>query len=98
MCLGVPGKIVAVGEDIHQMAQVDVCGVKRGVNIALVCEGKPADLIGQWVLVHVGFAMSIIDEEEAQATLEALLAMSVLEHEVGDFLGINSGADDAVRR
>ncbi|GKX53231.1 hydrogenase maturation factor HybG [Budvicia aquatica] len=98
MCLGVPGKIVAVGEDIHQMAQVDVCGVKREVNIALVCEGKPADLIGQWVLVHVGFAMSIIDEEEAQATLEALLAMSALEHEVGDFLGINSGADDAVRR
>lgn len=97
MCLGVPGQIVTVGEDIHQLAQVDVCGVKRDVNIALICEGEPAELIGQWVLVHVGFAMSIINEEEAQATLEALMAMSVLEHEVGDFLGINAGADDAVR-
>lgn len=97
MCLGVPGKIVAVGEDIHQMAQVDVCGVKRDVNIALICEGNPADLIGEWVLVHVGFAMSIIDEQEAEATLEALRAMSVLEHEVSDFVGIKAGADDAVR-
>ena len=100
MCLGVPGKIVAVGEDIHQMAQVDVCGVKRDVNSALICEGEPAELIGQWVLVHVGFAMSIINEEEAQATLEALKAMSVLEHEVNDFVGIKAGsggADDAVR-
>ncbi|GKX56809.1 hydrogenase 2 accessory protein HypG [Leminorella grimontii] len=98
MCLGVPGQIVAVGNDIHQLAQVDVCGVKRDVNIGLICEGEPADLLGQWVLVHVGFAMSIIDEEEAQATIEALTAMSALEHEVGDFLGINAGADDAVRR
>ncbi|MDR0806348.1 MAG: hydrogenase maturation factor HybG [Enterobacteriaceae bacterium] len=97
MCLGIPGQIVAVGEDINQLAQVDVCGVKRDVNIALICEGKPADLLGQWVLVHVGFAMSIIDEKEAQATMEALMAMSVLEHEVGDFLGINAGADNAVR-
>lgn len=97
MCLGVPGQIVAVGNDIHQLAQVDVCGVKREVNIGLICEGDPAALLGQWVLVHVGFAMSIIDEEEAKATLEALMAMSALEHEVGDFLGINAGADDAVR-
>ncbi len=41
LCLGIPGKIVAVGEDIHQLAQVDVCGVKRDVNIGLICEGKP---------------------------------------------------------
>lgn len=98
MCLGVPGKIVAVGEDIHQMAQVEVCGVRRDVNIALICEGSTQDMLGQWVLVHVGFAMSIIDEEQAQATIEALLAMNELEHEVGDFLGINAGNDDAVRR
>ena len=42
-----------------------------------------------WVLVHVGFAMTIIDEEEAKQTQEALIAMSQLEHEVGDFLGLN---------
>lgn len=93
MCLGIPGKIISVGEDITQMALVDVCGVKREVNIALVCEDNPAELINQWVLVHVGFAMSIIDELEAKATLDALAAMSVLEHEVGDFTGLNSVHD-----
>ncbi|KAA1051194.1 MULTISPECIES: hydrogenase maturation factor HybG [unclassified Pseudocitrobacter] len=75
MCIGVPGQVLAVGEDIHQLAQVEVCGVKRDVNIALICEGDTADLVGQWVLVHVGFAMSIIDEAEAQATLAALRQM-----------------------
>ena len=67
MCIGVPGLVLAVGEDIHQLAQVEVCGIKRDVNIALICEGNPADLLGQWVLVHVGFAMSIIDEDEAKS-------------------------------
>lgn len=66
---------LSVGEDIHQLAQVEVCGIKRDVNIALICEGNPADLLGQWVLVHVGFAMSIIDEDEAKATLDALRQM-----------------------
>lgn len=75
MCIGVPGQVLAVGEDIHQLAQVEVCGVKRDVNIALICEGDTSDLVGQWVLVHVGFAMSIIDEAEAQATLAALRQM-----------------------
>ena len=75
MCIGVPGQVLAVGEDIHQLAQVEVCGIKRDVNIALMCEGNPADLLGQWVLVHVGFAMSIIDEDEAKATLDALRQM-----------------------
>ncbi|APG19910.1 hydrogenase 2 accessory protein HypG [Kosakonia radicincitans DSM 16656] len=75
MCIGVPGQVVAVGEDFHQLAQVDVCGVRRDVNIALVCEESPQQLLGQWVLVHVGFAMSIIDEQEALATLAALRQM-----------------------
>ena len=47
----------------------------RDVNIALICEGDTAELVGQWVLVHVGFAMSIIDEDEAKATLDALRRM-----------------------
>ena len=68
------GAVLAVGEDIHQLAQVEVC-IKRDVNIALICEGNPADLLGQWALVHVGFAMSIIDEDEAKATLDALRQM-----------------------
>ncbi|STE83490.1 hydrogenase-2 component protein [Escherichia coli] len=46
MCIGVPGQVLAVGEDIHQLAQVEVCGIKRDVNIALICEGNPADSAG----------------------------------------------------
>ena len=46
------------------------------MNISLVCTGNPVDLLGKWVLVHVGFAMSVIDEDEAKKTQEALLAMS----------------------
>lgn len=72
MCLGVPGKIIVVGEEIHELATVDVNGVQRQVNIALVCEDHPQDLMGRWVLVHVGFAMSILDEDEARDMLSAL--------------------------
>ena len=91
MCLGVPGQIVKIDENSLQLATVDVCGVQRDLNIWLVCTGNPADLLGKWVLVHVGFAMSVIDEDEDEAkkTQEALLAMSQREHEVGDFLGLN---------
>ncbi|MGQ0286608.1 hydrogenase maturation factor HybG [Pasteurellaceae bacterium 22721_9_1] len=89
MCLGIPGQIVRIGENEFELATVDVCGVQREVNISLVCEGNPQNLVGKWVLVHVGFAMSIIDEHEAKQTQEALIAMSQLEHEVGDFLGLN---------
>ena len=89
MCLGVPGQIVQIGDSALQLATVDVCGVQRQVNISLICDSDPQSLLGKWGLVHVGFAMSIIDEEEAKQTQEALLAMSQLEHEVGDFLGLN---------
>lgn len=90
MCLGVPGQIVKIGDSALQLATVDVCGVKRDVNISLICtDDDPTPLLGKWVLVHVGFAMSIIDEAEAKQTQEALMAMSQLEHEVGDFLGLN---------
>lgn len=82
-------QIVKIDENSLQLATVDVCGVQREVNISLVCTGNQADLLGKWVLVHVGFAMSIIDEDEAKKTQKALLAMSQLEHEVGDFLGLN---------
>lgn len=89
MCLGVPGQIIKIDANYLQLATVDVCSVQREVNISLVCTGNPADLLGKWVLVHVGFAMSVIDEDEAKKTQEALLAMSQFEHEVGDFLGLN---------
>lgn len=90
MCLGIPGKVVSVGESPMDTAQVEVCGVKRDVNIALVCEGETAAMIGKWVLVHVGFAMSIIDEQEAHDTLSALMAMEEVEEDVGYFLRGNA--------
>lgn len=90
MCLGIPGQVVAVGESVNDNAQVDVCGVKRDVNIALVCENNPSQMIGKWVLVHVGFAMSILDEEDAAETLAALKAMEEVEEDVSAFLYQNA--------
>lgn len=96
MCLGIPGKIVAVGEEIYQLAQVDVCGVKREVNISLVCEGDPQQLLGQWVLVHVGFAMSILNEIEAKETLKTLISLLPDDDELRMFLEAGE-VQDAIR-
>ncbi|HHF6276953.1 TPA: hydrogenase maturation factor HybG [Haemophilus influenzae] len=82
-------QIVKIDENSLQLATVDVCGVQHEVNISLVCTGNQADLLGKWVLVHVGFAMSVIDEAKAKKTQEALITMSQLKHEVGDSLGLN---------
>lgn len=72
MCIGVPGKIVAVGESIHEPAWVEINAIKRQINVSLVCENSPLELLGSWVLVHVGFAMSVINEEEASNIMEML--------------------------
>jgi hydrogenase expression/formation protein HypC len=74
MCLGIPGKIVCITSHLNKLATVDVLGVRREINIACVVnEDHPIDsCIGDWVLVHVGFAMSRVDEKEAQLTLEVL--------------------------
>ncbi len=72
MCLGIPGQIVAITDESRMMAMADVSGVRREVSYAPVLTGSPADLIGKFALIHVGFAMAIIDEDEAAKTLEAL--------------------------
>jgi hydrogenase expression/formation protein HypC len=72
MCLGIPGRIVAVTDADRMMALADVSGVRREVNVACVIEGDIAGLVGEWVLIHVGFAMARIDADEAARTLEAL--------------------------
>ncbi|KFE35466.1 MULTISPECIES: HypC/HybG/HupF family hydrogenase formation chaperone [Thioclava] len=72
MCLGIPGQIVAITDETRQMAMAEVSGVRREVNVACVAEGALEGLVGQWALIHVGFAMSLIDEDEAEKTLEAL--------------------------
>lgn len=74
MCLGIPGQIVAVADEEAMLCVVDVSGVRRTVDVVCVAApGAPlSDLVGAWVLVHVGFAMSRIDEDEAAATLKVL--------------------------
>lgn len=74
MCLGIPGQIVEVTDPARMMALADVSGVKREVNISCVlpASGKLEDVVGEWALIHVGFAMSLIDEHEAAETLKAL--------------------------
>jgi hydrogenase expression/formation protein HypC len=74
MCLGIPGRIVAISNAASKLGMVDVCGVKREVNLACVIDAAHpvASCVGAWVLVHVGFAMSRIDEREARLTLALL--------------------------
>ncbi|MMZ38859.1 Hydrogenase isoenzymes formation protein HypC [compost metagenome] len=88
MCIGIPGQIVALDQHQPQHAWADVCGVQREVNIALVCrEGEPKEaMLGCWVLIHVGFAMSRLDQQEAEDMLAALQAIGEVEQDVALFL------------
>jgi hydrogenase expression/formation protein HypC len=70
MCLGIPGEIVELYDDRADLAKVDVSGVRRAINIGLL-ENEPL-APGDWVLIHVGFALSKIDEAEAKAALDFL--------------------------
>lgn len=72
MCLAIPGRIVEMLDEEFQLAKVEVGGVRRNINVGLVSDDTDKIAIGDWVLIHVGFAMSRIDEAEAQATLRAL--------------------------
>jgi len=74
MCLGIPGQIVAISDTENELGIVDVSGVRREINlICVIDENHPIEsCVGDWVLVHVGFAMSRIDETEAAATLKIL--------------------------
>ncbi len=72
MCLGIPGRIVEILDEDSMLAKADVSGVRRNVNIGLVHHEEERVEVGDWILIHVGFAMSKIDEEEAQNTLRFL--------------------------
>ncbi len=76
MCLAIPGHIVEVVHEEHRLAKVDVAGVERTVNISLLDSDAGGGVgPGDWVLIHVGFAMSKVDEEEALATRRLLEGM-----------------------
>ncbi len=72
MCLGIPGKVVELVEDQPGLATVDVCGEKRNVSTGLIEEGV---VPGDWVLIHVGFAMQKIDAATAEGAMEGLMMM-----------------------
>ena len=72
MCLGIPGQIIEITDEARMMAMAEVSGVKREVNVSCIATGPIGDVVGKWALIHVGVAMSEIDEDEAAKTLEAL--------------------------
>jgi len=84
MCLGIPGRIVKIDDVKKKLATVDVGGVKRQINIAcIVNETHPVEAcLGDWVLVHVGFAMSRIDEAQAVETLKILSELGEAQAEI----------------
>lgn len=84
MCLGIPGRVVEITDIVNKLGLVDVCGVRRQINLACVIDDRHslASCIGDWVLVHVGFAMSRIDEREAALTLEILRQLGEAQSEI----------------
>jgi hydrogenase expression/formation protein HypC len=75
MCLAIPGQIVEIADEANRLAKVDVAGVKRTINIGLLDENGDGVGPGAWVLIHVGFAISQVDEDEALATRRQLERM-----------------------
>lgn len=76
MCLAIPGQIVELVDPEHQIARVDVVGVRRNINVSLLQDDQGGGARpGDWVLIHVGFALSKIDEAEAAAALRMLAGM-----------------------
>jgi hydrogenase expression/formation protein HypC len=94
MCLAIPAQISELLDDRHELAMVDIMGVRRRVNIDLLSDDPPR--VGDWVLIHVGFAMSKISGEQAAEQLRLLTMLgeaSAAEEEVG---GYQFAAEDAI--
>jgi hydrogenase expression/formation protein HypC len=81
MCLAIPGQIIEIVDEENQIAKVEVGGVRRNVSIGMLDGTK----VGDYVLVHVGFAMSKIDEQQAAETLRLLREMGAYEDEIDQF-------------
>ena len=84
MCLGIPGQIVRIDDAAKKLATADVSGVRRQVNIACIVDEDHSveSCVGDWVLIHVGFAMSRISAEQAAETLEVLRAIGEAQAEL----------------
>jgi hydrogenase expression/formation protein HypC len=75
MCLAIPGQVVELVDEANRIARVDVVGVRRNINVSLLDDDGIGVQPGDWVLIHVGFALSKVDEDEAHATLRLLEQM-----------------------
>ena len=75
MCLAIPGEVIEIVDEQNRIATVEVAGVRRTANIGLLDGEGSSTVPGDWVLIHVGFALSKVDEDEAQATLKLLEEM-----------------------
>ena len=83
MCLAIPGQIIEIVDEENNIAKVEIGGVRRNINTGLL---NPEEIcVGNYVLVHVGFAMSKIDEQEAEETLRMLQELGSLEPELEQF-------------
>jgi hydrogenase expression/formation protein HypC len=93
MCLGIPGRVVEITDTAHKLGMVDVAGVRRQINLACIVneEHTVASCVGDWVLVHVGFAMSRIDENEARKTLNLLIELGEAQAEIAAMRGETAG-------
>jgi hydrogenase expression/formation protein HypC len=95
VCLAIPGQVVEISAEQPLLAKVDVCGVRRNVNVGLLEDAKAE--VGDWVLIHVGFALSKIGEVEAQDQLRMLRAMGEEQLAMEEVRGYTF-ADHEVRR
>jgi hydrogenase expression/formation protein HypC len=91
MCLAIPGKIVDRVSEDPTMAVVDVLGVRRRVDLGLLLDDPPS--IGDWVLIHVGFAMSKIGETEALQQLQMLTDLGETESAMDEVRGYGLGGE-----
>ena len=84
MCLGIPGQVRRILDRERKLAVVDVSGVERRIDLTCVVDAEEGveALVGKWVLMHVGFAMGVIDEDEAARTLELMAQLGDLQDEL----------------
>lgn len=93
MCLAIPGKIVEFIPDIRSLALVEVAGVRRRVDLGLLDDDKPAK--GDWILIHVGFAMSKISEQDAIEQMNTLAMLGETEAALQEIRGYGLGEEDS---
>ncbi len=96
MCLAIPGQVVEFHAEQPALVKVDVGGVRRNVNIGLLEDGEIA--LGDWLLIHVGFALSKVSESEAHDQLRMLRAMGEDELAMEEVRGYTFAAEDGERR